>query len=57
MRSPRKPGSIPSLTPFVVMALVLLLIYGGVLLFPTIKAMLNHQDCVGSGRTDCDRRS
>ena len=53
MRAPRKPNRMPSLLPFVVMALVLLAIYGGLLLFPALKGLVNRQDCIATGRTDC----
>ena len=57
MREPRGPSQIPSLIPFVVLAVILLVIYGGVLLFPAIKGYIERQDCLGSGRTDCEARS
>ena len=53
MRAPRKPNRTPSLLPFVVTALVLLVIYGGLLLLPPGRARVNRQDCVATGRTDC----
>lgn len=53
MAEPDKPSQIPSLLPFVVIALVLLLIYGGVLLFPTFKNYMVRQDCIASGQTTC----
>lgn len=53
MTDPDQPSKIPSLIPFVVMALLLVVIYAGVMLFPTIKAMVGRQDCIGSGREDC----
>ncbi len=56
MPTPRKPNPLPSLMPFVAMAILLLVIYGAVLLFPTIRSIIDRQDCVGSGRTDCDPR-
>lgn len=43
----------PSLIPFVVMALVLVLIYLGFLLFPAVKTYMHRQDCIASGRDDC----
>ena len=52
MPPPHEP-KLPSLLPFVVVALVLLVLYGGVLLFPTIKDFINRQDCVATGRTNC----
>ena len=39
--------------PFIVIAVLLGLTAGGLYAFPHIKAMVNFQDCVGSGRTDC----
>ena len=53
MPDPRMPNKLPSLLPFVVIAALLVAIYGGLLLFPTLKGAINRQDCVGSGRTDC----
>ncbi len=53
MREPRTPNKLPSLLPFVVIAALLLLIYGGLLLVPTVKGLANRQGCVASGRTDC----
>ncbi len=52
MPAPHEP-KLPSLLPFVVMALILLVLYGGLLLFPTLKGVVNRQDCVATGRTDC----
>lgn len=52
MRAPRQP-KLPTLLPFVVMVLILLVLYGGLLLFPTFKGVVNRQDCVAAGRTDC----
>lgn len=48
-----KPSPIPSLIPFIVLAAVLILIYVGFLLFPAVKTMINRQDCIASGRSDC----
>lgn len=53
MSSPRKPSSLPTLIPFVVMAIILVMIYLGVLVFPMVKSLINQQDCVASGRDDC----
>lgn len=53
MRDPDKPSSIPSLLPFVVMAVLLLVIFVGFALFPRFKTMMTQQDCMASGRTDC----
>ena len=53
MPEPRTPNKLPSLLPFVVIAALLLAIYGGLLLFPIVKGFINRQDCIGSGRTDC----
>ena len=53
MSAPRE-SKLPSLLPFVVAALVLVIIYGGLLLFPTIKALVDRQDCLAAARTDCD---
>ena len=47
------PRKLPDFTPFIVLALLLGLIAGGLYAFPHVKAMINYQDCVGSGRTDC----
>ena len=52
MPAPPEP-KLPTLVPFVVMALILLALYGGLLLFPTIKGIVSRQDCVATGRTDC----
>lgn len=54
MRPPRKPNSVPTLLPFIVMAVILLVIYLGVLLFPTVQRIMNRQDCIATGRTNCD---
>lgn len=53
MPDPDKPSSMPSLLPFVVMAVMLLVIFLGFALFPMVKTMITQQDCVASGRTDC----
>jgi hypothetical protein len=53
MRKPSGPGPIPSLMPFIALAVALLVIYGGLLLFPVIKDYINQQDCIGTGRTNC----
>jgi len=55
---PGKPpeGRLPSLLPFIVMAVILLLIYAGVMLFPVFNRMMKQQDCIASGRTDCVAR-
>lgn len=53
MRDRNKPSPVPSLIPFVVIALLLIVIYAGFLAFPTIKHLINNQDCVASGRDDC----
>ncbi|MGI4746675.1 MAG: hypothetical protein ACRYGI_04540 [Janthinobacterium lividum] len=53
MRDPTKPSSIPSLLPFLVMAVLLVVIFLGFALFPMFKTMITQQDCVASGRTDC----
>lgn len=53
MSSPRKPSSVPTLIPFIVMAVVLVIIYLGMLVFPMVKQLINQQDCVASGRDDC----
>jgi len=49
----RKPSPVPLVIPFVVMAFALMVIYVGLLMFPTVKTLLNQQDCVASGRSDC----
>ncbi len=54
MPDPQKPSPMPSLLPFVVIALVLAIIYGGVLMFPVIKGYMVRQDCIATGRTNCD---
>lgn len=41
------------LLPLVVLAAILLLIYGVMLAFPAIKGYINQQDCVATGRTNC----
>lgn len=43
--------------PLVVLAMVVIALYVGFLVFPTIKQMINQQDCIASGRTDCIPRS
>jgi hypothetical protein len=53
MPDPDKPSPIPTLLPFVVIALLLALIYGGVMLFPMFKGYMVHQDCLATGRTSC----
>ncbi|WP_419730714.1 hypothetical protein [Lichenicola sp.] len=57
MADPGKPSPLPSLMPFIVMAVLLVVIYGGFLLFPMIKSIINQQDCVATGRNDCYQRS
>ncbi len=57
MRPPRKPSPVPTLLPFIVMALILLVVYLGVLLFPAIQSYVSRQDCIATGRTNCDPRS
>ena len=47
------PSKLPDFLPFIVIVLLLGLAAGGLYAFPYIKAMVNYQDCVGSGRTDC----
>ena len=49
----RPPRKLPDFTPFIVLAALLGLMAGGLYAFPYVKAMINYQDCVGSGRTDC----
>ena len=56
MPDPGKPSPLPSLMPFIVMAVLLVIIYAGFLLFPMIKTVINQQDCVGTGRADCYQR-
>lgn len=56
MSEPQKPSQLPSLVPFVVIALVLAAIYGGVLLFPVIKGYMVRQDCIATGQTNCADR-
>ncbi|MCQ8239687.1 hypothetical protein [Rhizosaccharibacter radicis] len=51
--SPNGPPGPPSLVPFLVIAGVLVLIYLGMMLFPHLKRVINTEDCIGSGRTDC----
>ena len=41
MPAPHEP-KLPSLLPFVVTALILLAIYGGLLLLPTIKGLIGR---------------
>ncbi len=53
MTGERPPGKLPDFTPFIVLAVLLGLMAGGLYAFPYVKAMVNYQDCVGSGRTDC----
>ena len=53
MKPPRPPNRPPSLLPFVVLAAILVVIYGVMLAFPTIKGYINQQDCVATGRTSC----
>jgi uncharacterized protein involved in exopolysaccharide biosynthesis len=50
---PSLPPKLPDFTPFIILALLLGLMAGGLYAFPRIKAVVNFQDCVGSGRTDC----
>ena len=57
MPPPRKPSPVPTLLPFIVMALILLVIYLGVLLFPKVQDYVRRQDCIATGRTNCDPRS
>jgi len=51
--TPPRPPRKPDFTPWVVLAVVLGLIAGGLYLFPRVKAYINFQDCVASGRIDC----
>ena len=53
---PRGPSPLPSLMPFVVLALILVLIYAGVMLFPLVQRYVAQQDCIATGRTDCSPR-
>ena len=50
------PSKLPDFTPFIVLAALLGLIALGLYLFPAIKRVVNTQDCVASGRTDCVAR-
>ncbi len=52
-KPPQGPSPLPSLMPFVVLALILLLIYAGVMLFPMVQRYVAQQDCIATGRTDC----
>lgn len=48
-----RPGSLPTLIPFAVIALLLAIILVGFVVFPAVKTLINQQDCVASGRSDC----
>ena len=60
MEKPDQPlpprSKLPDFTPFIVIAAVLGVLALGLYLFPVIKGMVNYQDCVASGRTDCAAR-
>lgn len=43
--------------PLVVLAMIVIALYMGFLIFPVIKQVINQQDCIASGRTDCIPRS
>jgi hypothetical protein len=53
---PNRPSPIPSLVPFVTIAAIVVVIFLGVMLFPTIKGYINQQDCIATGRSDCVAR-
>jgi hypothetical protein len=42
------------IVPLLALLLVLLLLVGGWLLFPRLHAEMMWQDCVASGRTNCE---
>ena len=56
-RPPRPPGKLPDFTPYIVLAAILGALALGLYLFPAVKRMVNYQDCVASGRTDCAERT
>lgn len=39
--------------PLAALAIVLVLLVGGFLLFPRLQRVIGFQDCVATGRTDC----
>lgn len=48
-----KQSPIPSLMPFVVMAAILLLIFFGLLLYPSTRTPDARPDCQAAGQHDC----
>lgn len=53
MPDPDKPSSLPSLMPFVAMAVILLVIFLGLLLYPWSSRPGARPDCGAPGHHDC----
>jgi len=50
------PAWLRAWTPFLVMGLLIGIMAAGLYGFPYIKSVIHYQDCVASGRTNCDQR-
>ena len=48
--TPRRPRD---LLPLIVLAVILIVVLAGWLVFPTIQRTISNQDCIASGHVNC----